>query len=62
MISPELLNILCCPKCHGDLAYDQTQNTLTCKSCSRVYPIQNDIPIMLIDNQPSQPSTDDRPS
>lgn len=60
MIAPDLLNILCCPKCHGDLRYDQTQNTLTCKVCNQVYMIENDIPIMLVDNQPSQPSSDDR--
>ncbi len=46
-ISKELLDILCCPKCKGDLDYKPDQQTLTCKSCGQVYPVKDDIPIML---------------
>lgn len=49
MISKELLDILCCPKCKGDLDYNQSAQTLTCRSCGTVYPIRDDIPMMLID-------------
>ncbi len=50
MLKKELLDILCCPKCKGDLLYEQAKNTLTCKKCGTVYPIKNDIPIMLVEN------------
>ena len=52
MLPKELLEILCCPKCHGDLLYDPKQNTLTCKNCSQVYRVTDDIPIMLPDDEP----------
>ncbi|MBI5474479.1 MAG: Trm112 family protein [Ignavibacteriae bacterium] len=50
MLKKELLEILCCPKCKGDLLYEPEKEKLTCKKCSRVYPIKNDIPIMLVDD------------
>ena len=50
MLKQELLDILCCPKCKGDLAYDSERNTLTCKQCAQVYRVKNDIPIMLVDD------------
>jgi uncharacterized protein YbaR (Trm112 family) len=49
MLKPELLAILCCPKCKGDLDYDAGKQTLTCKKCGQVYPVKDDIPIMLVD-------------
>ncbi len=60
MLSKELLDILCCPKCHGDLLYEPEKEKLTCKSCSRVYQIKNDIPIMLIDDVESFGSKNER--
>lgn len=50
MLKKELLDILCCPKCKGNLLYEPDQNTLTCKQCGKVYAIKNDIPIMLVDD------------
>ena len=50
MLKKELLEILCCPKCKGDLEYAREKNVLTCKKCSKVYQIKNDIPIMLVDD------------
>lgn len=50
MLKKDLLDILCCPKCKGDLLYEQDKNTLTCKKCGSVYPVKNDIPVMLVDN------------
>lgn len=52
MLSKELLDIICCPKCHGDLLYEPESNTLTCKACRKVYRIEDDIPIMLVDDEP----------
>ncbi len=49
MLKKELLDILCCPKCKGDLKYEPEKNTLTCEQCRKVYQIKNDIPIMLVD-------------
>jgi uncharacterized protein YbaR (Trm112 family) len=50
MLKKELLDILCCPKCKGDLNYDTKGNTLTCKGCGKIYQIKDDIPIMLVDD------------
>src|SRR5450759_1694901 len=46
MVKQELLDILCCPKCKGDLAYKPKIGTLTCKKCGKVYRVKDDIPIM----------------
>lgn len=45
----KLLDILACPKCKGDLEYDEKNQKLICKKCKLAYPIKNDIPVMLID-------------
>jgi len=51
MLKQELLDILCCPKCKADLTYDAEKNTLTCTQCGKVYRVENDIPIMLLDDE-----------
>lgn len=50
-LSKELLDVLACPKCKGDLDYRKKQAKLVCKnrSCAREYRIENGIPIMLAD-------------
>jgi uncharacterized protein len=48
-ISKELLDILACPKCKGDIHLNDTQDGLICEACRLMYPIKDDIPIMLID-------------
>ncbi len=48
-LSPELLAILVCPACKGDLAYDVHANTLTCPACRLRYKVVEDIPGMLVD-------------
>ncbi len=48
-ISKELLDILACPKCKGDISLNEEQNGLVCKQCRLVYEIRDDIPIMLIE-------------
>jgi uncharacterized protein len=48
-ISKELLDILCCPKCKGDIRLNDSKDGLVCESCKLVYPIKDDIPVMLID-------------
>lgn len=49
MIKKELLEILACPKCKGDLEYDKEKNKLICHNCRLRYMIKDDIPVMLID-------------
>jgi hypothetical protein len=53
MLRQELLDLLCCPRCKGDLEYRPEQNTLTCRACGQVYRIEDDIPIMLIETPPA---------
>lgn len=48
-ISKELLDILCCPKCKGDIMLTEAQDGLVCEACKLMYPIKDDIPVMLID-------------
>ena len=48
-ISAELLEILVCPKDHAKLELKPDGTGLKCVECKRVYPIRDDIPVMLID-------------
>ena len=48
-LSPELLEILVCPKCKGDLDYRPEPESLACPVCRLVYAVEDGIPIMLID-------------
>jgi uncharacterized protein len=48
-LSKELLDILACPKCKGDIHLNQTEDGLVCDACRLMYPIKDDIPVMLID-------------
>jgi len=52
-LSEELLNILACPKCKGDLYINDTNDGLICNNCKLLYEIRDDIPIMLIDEAKS---------
>ena len=48
-LSQDLLNILACPKCKGELRIDDAQTGLVCEPCKLRYLIKDDIPIMLVD-------------
>lgn len=48
-ISTDLLEILACPKCKGDIQLNEHGDGLVCPACRLIYPIRDDIPIMLID-------------
>lgn len=48
-LSADLLSILVCPACKGDLVYDERANTLTCNACRLRYRVEDDIPVMLVD-------------
>jgi len=49
LLKKELLEILACPKCKGDLEYDMEAEKLICQECRLAYRIEDGIPIMLID-------------
>lgn len=53
MIDQALLDILACPKCKGNIHYDNDQTHLVCDACQLAYPIRDDIPVMLIDEAKS---------
>lgn len=48
-IDKELLDILACPKCKGDIKLTDSGDGLVCYACKLKYPIKDDIPVMLID-------------
>ena len=49
MLSDKLLEILVCPSCKGELEYDKSNNLLICHACRLKYRVEDDIPIMLIE-------------
>lgn len=48
-ISKDLLDILACPKCKGDLILTEKGDGLICERCRLLYRIKDGIPVMLID-------------
>jgi len=48
-IEKDLLEILACPKCKGDIRLTESGDGLVCDACRLKYPIKDDIPVMLID-------------
>ncbi len=50
-ISPELLEILRCPQCKSKVLIDSQETRLKCTNdeCSLVYPIRDEIPVMLVE-------------
>jgi hypothetical protein len=48
-LSKELLEILACPLCKVKVELTPGQDGLKCPQCHRVYPIREDIPVMLVD-------------
>jgi uncharacterized protein len=47
MIDPDLLEILICPACRGDVK--EEPGKIVCRQCGRKYPIKDGIPVMLAD-------------
>jgi uncharacterized protein YbaR (Trm112 family) len=59
-ISEQLLEILVCPACRAKVELKPDGSALKCVECKRVYPIRDDIPVMLIDEatiEDEQPAT-----
>jgi len=49
MIPQDLLEILVCPACRQPLEVRENPESLKCTGCKRVYPVRDNIPILLID-------------
>ena len=47
MIEKDLLEILACPACRGDV--EEKDEKIVCRDCHRKYPIKDGIPILLVD-------------
>ena len=54
-VDPELLEILACPACKTPVTPVNDGAGLKCGSCRRVFPIEDDIPVMLIDEATVDP-------
>ncbi len=48
-LAPELKEILACPKCKGELEFRDAQDEIVCRACKLIYRVEEDIPVMLID-------------
>lgn len=48
-IPKELLEILACPKCKGDIRLRPDPLAIVCERCRLAYPVRDGIPVMLID-------------
>jgi uncharacterized protein len=48
-VDQELLEILICPNCRGDVNYVEAEEVIVCTSCGYRYPVRDGIPVMLID-------------
>ncbi len=60
-LDPELLRILACPLCKTEVKLTKDEKGLKCLQCHRVYRIEDDIPVMLIDEaaiEPERPTKD----
>ena len=54
-ISQDLLEILACPACKTKVEMKPDGSALKCVECRRVYPIRDDIPVMLVDEAKIEP-------
>jgi uncharacterized protein len=48
-VSPDLIEILRCPVCKSRVELKPDGEGLKCVYCLRVYPIRDEIPVMLVD-------------
>jgi uncharacterized protein YbaR (Trm112 family) len=61
-VSEELLEILACPACKAEVELKPDGNALKCVACKRVYPIRDDIPVMLIEEATIEDRTNEAPA
>jgi len=61
-LSEDLLEILACPLCKTRVELKPDGSGLKCVECRRVYPVRDDIPVMLIDEATIEDGPEDQPS
>jgi uncharacterized protein YbaR (Trm112 family) len=49
LVDPELFEILACPACKQPLAEREAEKLLACKACGKGYPVEDGIPVLLVD-------------
>jgi uncharacterized protein YbaR (Trm112 family) len=45
----QLVGLLACPQCRGELSLLPAEDGLLCPACAQVYPVKDEIPVMLVD-------------
>ena len=55
-INPSLLAVLACPLCKAEVKLTADDRGLKCVSCHRVYPVRDDIPVMIVDEASIEPA------
>ena len=48
-VDQELLEILVCPNCRGEVDYREAEAVIVCLACGYRYPVRDDIPVMLVE-------------
>ncbi len=48
-VPQDLKELMACPKCKGELEFREDEKKIVCRACKLVYRIEDDIPVMLID-------------
>ena len=48
-LSPELKEILACPRCKGELEFHEERDEILCRRCRLAYAIRDGIPVMLVE-------------
>jgi uncharacterized protein YbaR (Trm112 family) len=57
-LNAELKALLVCPKCKGELVFLEERGEIHCQTCRLIFPIQEDIPVLLLDEaRPLPPAT-----
>jgi len=55
-VHPDLIALVRCPKCHGELLLTDGASGFACRACQLLYPIVDDIPQLLADEaRPLEP-------
>jgi uncharacterized protein len=55
MIPQHVLDLLVCPACKKPLVMKDDGKSLKCSQCYRVYPVRDDIPVLLVDEATIEP-------
>ncbi len=48
-LDKELLGILVCPVCRGEIRSDENRGGILCENCALLFPVKDDIPVMLVE-------------